>query len=179
MEKKYKKSKLAEIYNNINESYVKNIDKINYYIELNNIIKDILTKESIEEYFNNNEDDIKYFMEEFLKKIVDIILKSFEIYGKDGDEIGLDILFNIYNIFIKFHKNPKYSSAIYEIIRMILKNDESNHNFFNGFSPLVNNKIKAYDYSKFNFEYNSKFQDFEHKKFELGDVIDIPIEYEL
>ena len=104
MEKKYKISKLAEIYNNINESYVKNIDKINYYIEINNIIKDILTKESIEEYFNNNEDDIKYFMEEFLKKIVDIILKSFEIYGKDGDEIGLDILFNIYNIFIKFHK---------------------------------------------------------------------------
>ena len=177
MDENSKKSKLLDIYNNIRESWVRDDDKIGYYIELNDIIKDILTKESIEEYFNNNEDDIKYFIEEFLKEVVDIILKSFKIYGNDGDEIGLDLLFNVYHIFTKFHKNEKYS-PIYELIRTVFKNDESNHNFFDGNSNHVDNEVKKYDYSKFNLKYNSEFKNQESKKFEVNDIIDIPIEYE-
>ena len=177
MDENSKKSKLLDIYNNIRESWVRDVDKIKYYIELNDIIKDILTKESIEEYFNNNEDDIKYFIEDFLKEVVDIILKSFKIYGNDGDEIGLDLLFNVYHIFTKFHKNEKYS-PIYELIRTVFKNDESNHNFFDGNSNHVDNELKKYDYSKFNLKYNSEFKNQESKKFEVNDIIDIPIEYE-
>ena len=177
MDENSKKSKLLDIYNNIRESWVRDIDKIKYYIELNDIIKDILKKESIEEYFNNNEEDIKYFIEEFLKEVLDIILKSFKIYGNDGDEIGLDLLFNVYHIFTKFHKNEKYS-PIYELIRTVFKNDESNHNFFDGNSNHVDNEVKKYDYSKFNLKYNSEFKNQESKKFEVNDIIDIPIEYE-
>ena len=177
MDENSKKSKLLDIYNNIRESWVRDIDKIKYYIELNDIIKDILKKESIEEYFNNNEEDIKYFIEDFLKEVVDIILKSFKIYGNDGDEIGLDLLFNVYHIFTKFHKNEKYS-PIYELIRTVFKNDESNHNFFDGNSNHVDNEVKQYDYSKFNLKYNSEFKNQESKKFEVNDIIDIPIEYE-
>jgi len=42
--------------------------------ELTNILKEINSKSSIEEYFNNSKNEIKYFMNEFIDSIVQNIL---------------------------------------------------------------------------------------------------------
>ena len=51
MEDNSQKSKLVEICNKIKESWTQDSDKVEYYIAMNEMLKEILTKESIEEYF--------------------------------------------------------------------------------------------------------------------------------
>ena len=179
MEENSLKPKLEEIYNNIKESWTRDIDRVEYYIALNDMLKEILTKESIEEYFSNNEEDISYFIGDFLKDILNYILRAYTIYGENGDQIGLEILFNIYKIFLKFHKNKKYA-PIFELIRNIFSHQIQKHNFFEGSCRDDKDSIKKYDYNKFNMEYNSEFscKEKQGKRFEVDDIVDIPIEYD-
>ena len=179
MEENSLKQKLEEINNNIKESWTRDIDKVEYYIAMNDMLKEILTKESIEEYFSNNEADVTYFMGDFIKDTVGYILRAYTIYGENGDRIGLEILLNIYKIFLKFHKNKKYA-PIFEIIRGVFSHHTQKHNFFEGSFRDDKDSIKKYDYNKFNMEYNSEFSCNEknEKKFEVNDEVDIPIEYD-
>ena len=55
--------------------------------ELTNILKEINSKSSFEEYFNNSKNEIKYFMNEFIDSIIQSILIQSYIIGKDGDNI--------------------------------------------------------------------------------------------
>ena len=173
------KAKLEDMHSNIKESWTRDTDKVEYYIALNDMLKEILTKDSIEEYFSNDEAVITYFTGEFIKEVIDYILRAFTIYGQDGDKIGLEVLMNIYNLFLKFHKNKKYS-PIFELIRNIFNNEQVKHNFFETSYRDDKDSIKKYDYSKFNSQYNSEFQcdDNKEKKFVEGDIVDIPIEYD-
>ena len=98
------KSKLVEICNKIKESWTRDSDEIEYYIAFNDLLKEILTKESIEEYFSNDESLINYFIQDFIKDSLYYILRAFTIFGENGDQIGIEILKNIYNLFLKFHK---------------------------------------------------------------------------
>ena len=133
------KAKLEDMHSNIKESWTRDTDKVEYYIALNDMLKEILTKDSIEEYFSNDEAVITYFTGEFIKEVIDYILRAFTIYGQDGDKIGLEVLMNIYNLFLKFHKNKKYS-PIFELIRNIFNNEQVKHNFFEtSFYDIINN----------------------------------------
>ena len=173
------KPKLEEICNKIKESWTQDSDRVEYYIAFNDMLKEILTKESIEEYFSNNEADINYFLQDFIKESLYYILKAFTIYGENGDQIGLEILINIYNLFLKFHKNKKYSN-VFELIRNIFYHNVTKHNFFEGSFKDEKTSIKKYDYSKFNSEYNSDFicDENQKKRFEVGDLVDFPMEYD-
>ena len=179
MEDSSLKPKLEKILSEIKLSWTYDMDKIEYYIYFNEILKDILSKESIEEYFSNNQDDIIYFLQTFLNESLYYILRAFTIYGENGDQIGLEILLNIFNIFIKFHKNKRYIS-LFGNIRNIFENDLKRHNFFEGSNKDSKDSIKKYDYFKFNLDYNSEFlkSESQKKKFEVGDIVDIPFEYD-
>ena len=177
MEESFQKSRMEGISKHIRYSYMTDTDQIDYFISLNEMLKSILELNSIEEFFNNDESDLNYFMETFLEECIDNILKSQVIYGENGDDIALEILFNVFYLFIKFHKNKKYAK-LFDIIRKIF-NDKS-HNFFNSDSPKTENEMKSYNFNKFNEIYNSEFINDEknyNNKFKVGDVVDIPIKY--
>ena len=126
MEENSLKQKLEEILNKIKESWTQDSDRVKYYISFNDILKEILTKESIEEYFSNNEEDIKYFLQEFVKESLYYILKAFTIFGENGDQVGIEILTNLYNLFLKFHNNKKYA----QIFQLFAFTDIRNACFF-------------------------------------------------
>ena len=112
------KEKLQKIVLEIKLSYTKNCDKTEYMISLTNMIKEMIKKETLEEYFSNNYENLNYFIEECIEDIIKYILIQTNIQGNNGDEIALDLLSNINKLFIKFHNNTKYSS-LFEKIRKI------------------------------------------------------------
>ena len=160
-------NKLKEIASEIRESWMKDLDKTEYMKELTNIIKEILTKESIEEYFSNDEKALPYFMGDFMKEVLENIFKQQTIIGENGDEIALDLLLHIFKLFLKFHKNPNYS-PLFEAIRYIFNE--------NGAKYFFENHRYEDDEKNFNFlNFNSKFcSDFIKlgTKFNIGDEVD-------
>ena len=103
------KQKLNEIKEEIKISWLRDCDKTEYMILLTKMLKEIQAKDSLEEYFSNNEEDLSFFMGDFFKDVLYNILIQPAIYGENGDEIGLELLLNIYKLFQKFHKNKKYA----------------------------------------------------------------------
>ena len=101
------KQTLNEIKEEIKISYFRDYDKTEYMILLTKMLKEIQAKDSLEEYFSNNEEDLSFFMGDCLKDILSNILRQSVIFGENGDEIGLELLLNIYKLFQKFHKNNK------------------------------------------------------------------------
>ena len=177
MEESALKQKLEEIKEKIKGSCTQDSNRIEYFISYNNMLKEILTKDSIEEYFSNNEADVEYFIQVFLNETLNFILIGYKINKKSDDEIVLEILVNLYNLFLKFHKKKKYAQ-IFEIIRGVF--NTSKHNFFEDSLKEGKDSIEKDDYSKFNSKYNSEFISEENPKrmFKEGDIVDIPIEYD-
>ena len=138
------------------------------------MLKEILTKESIDEYFANNKDDIKNFTRYLILIIKFILETNISKLDQKCSQICLEIILNLYNIFLKFHKNKNYVS-IYDLIRIVFNYRILKHNFFED----THSKIK-YDYNEFNFEYNSEFScnNKQKERFQVGDIVDIPIEYD-
>ena len=149
------KGELEKIAQEIKLSWIRDCDKTEYMIKLTKMIKEMLTKESLEEYFSNNDEDLNYFMGDCIQEVIQNILVQPIIFGDNGDEIGLELLININKLFLKFHKNKKYAS-LFEKIRVIF-NDRSSRTFFTSDDNRNNNPIKKYDFSKFNAVYNSDF----------------------
>jgi dsDNA-binding SOS-regulon protein len=85
-----KLAKLKEIAKEIKESWLRDCDKTEYMIELINILKEILTKESLEEYFSEDEKILPFFMDEFQQEVLGNILIQPKIYGENGVEMKLD-----------------------------------------------------------------------------------------
>ena len=63
---------------------------------------------SLEEFFNNNDNELNYFMKDILEEIINRILSQSFILGDDGDDIALELLYQIYRLFEKFHYNSNY-----------------------------------------------------------------------
>ena len=160
-------NKLKEIASEIRESWMCNKDKTEYMIELTKIIKEILTKESIEEYFSNDEKILSYFMGDFMKEVLENIFNQQMIYGENGDEIALELLLYIFKLFLKFHKNPKYS-PLFEKIRYIF-NDNGSKSFFN--HHRYEDDEKMFDFLNFNSKFCFEFIKYENK-FNVGDEVD-------
>ena len=166
-------TRLKNISNEIKISWYRDCDKTEYIIELTNMIKEMLTKESLEEYFSNNEENLTYFMGEFLQDVIGNILIQPKIYGNNGDDIALDLLANVFKLFLKFHKNNKYS-PLFEKIRFIFYREHSSTSFFT--SHRYEYDEKKYDFSHFNSKFCEGFEKTFTKQFKIGDEIDFNID---
>ena len=111
--------RLEKIRNAIKSSFFDESDDIREYMkELIQILKNILTKNSIEEFFDNNEKLFNYFIDPFLKDTIMILTYNEKIYGENGLEIALDVFLHTFKLFLKFHKNENYA-ALFKQIREI------------------------------------------------------------
>ena len=151
--------KLKSLSKAIKTGEIKNEDETKTMKEIINILKDINAKASIEAYFDNNEDEIKYFMNGFIDFIVQNILEQPYVFGKDADDIALDLLFQIYRLFPTFHK--KNYSSLFESIRKIFKNHHNTAFFFPenkiNIQKQTSNYKKKYTFSRFNKDFCSDF----------------------
>ena len=161
--------KLERLSHQIKASFSSDTDMREYIKESTEIIKEILSKDSIEEYFNNDQKIFNYFFESFLKDLILILTHITKVDGEKGDELALDFFLHIFKLFLKFHKKDNYS-PLFERIHEIF----SNHNFF--FRHKYD-EGKENDLNSFNAEYCYEFKK-EIKKFEIGEEIDFPYEDE-
>ena len=167
--------RLKALNEDIRVSWTKDEDKTNSMKEITTILEDINSKESLEDYFENNEKDIKYFSETFVKDIITNILSQSYVIGDEGDDIALELLFQIYRFFIVFH-DKKYSSIFEEIIR-IFKNNNKSSFFYPKEASYRNipNQKKKYTFIQFNEKFCPNFVT--HQKSEVcfnkGDKVDI------
>lgn len=182
-------SKLKNFYLEIRFSYLHDADKTDEMLDLIKFLKEILeSNESLEHNFNDNEPAFQYFITEFLKEIITNILSQYIVYGEDGDEIAVDLLYHIYKLFLKFHKNVKYA-PMFEAIRNMLKDENASmpnffkfcfeHNFSNQNQKIQNPK-RNYNCSNFNHIFYKEYIDeskLSKKRFVIGDKVDILISY--
>ena len=126
-EKTVKFDRLLQLNEDIRESWKKDKDKTQSMEEIISLLKDIISKSTLEEYFQKIEKDQTYFVDTFVKEIVYNIIHQSYVYGEKGDDIALELLFYIYKLFDKFH-DKKYP-PIFRVIRTIFK-ENSKHPFF-------------------------------------------------
>ena len=158
--------KLKQICKEIKISWHNDCDRTEYMIELTKILKEILTKDSIEEYLGD-ENTLNYFMGQFMQEVLYNIIIQPKIFGEDGNKIGLELLLYIFKLFLKFHKNTKYS-PLFEKIRYIFNQQSSNQFFTNHkYEDEIN-----YNFSYFNYQFCKDFAKLEANKFNKGDEVD-------
>ena len=165
--------KLEKICQEIRESWYRdNTDKTEYMIEFTNILKEMLSKDTLEEYFENDEKLLSNFMGEPFQDLIGNILIQPKIFGENGDEIALNLLVHIFKLFLKFHKNTKYA-PLFERIRYIFQMDQGSKSFFMSHK----HDEKNYDFNYFNLKYCSDFaKDIQKQKFKVDDEVDFSIE---
>ena len=178
---------LEYIASEIKISYVRDCDKTDSIKSLNNFLLNILGKNlTLEEIFNQDEKLLQYFMNDFMKDVIQYILMQPVLYGDNGDDIALELLCNIYKLFLKYHQNKKYS-PLFEKIRDIINTDLSNHKYFspsnentNFMTKIENPKRKINSYN-FNHTFIPDYIDTEKEKqniYKESDNIDLLIKYE-
>ena len=170
------RDKLREIVNEIRESWARDTDKTEYMIKFIEMLKEMITHDNLEEYFSNNEKDLSLFMGDCLQEIINHILIQPIIYGDNGDSIGVNLLFYIFKLFLKFHKNKKYA-PLFERIRNIFNNKEHSNSFFTSHRYQDREDENKHDYQNFNEQFCLEFRkQNSNKKFKEGDEVEFPIE---
>ena len=99
---------LESIETEVHLSWLRDLDKTTELLELKEILTAVLSHNSIEEYFQNDESDTEYFIRKFSKETICNILRQHYIYGENGDEIALEILLLYLKIFLKFMYENNY-----------------------------------------------------------------------
>ena len=171
-EKTVKFDRLLQLNEDIRESWKKDKDKTQSMEEIIALIKDIISKSTLEEYFQKIEKDQTYFVDTFVKEIVYNIIHQSYVYGEKGDDIALELLFYIFKLFEKFH--DKQYPSIFRVIRTIFK-ENNKHPFFYPNDRKNDNPKKKYPFTKFNEEFcsNFKIQKKAEIIYEIGDQVDI------
>ena len=178
---------LHHIASEIKLSWIKDCDKTDAMIALNNFISNILRKdEPLEEVFNQDEKLLQYFMTDCLKEVINNILLQPIVYGENGDDIALELLFHIYKLFLKYHENKKYA-PLFEKVREIVNTEKSSFKFFappnefRGQQPKIENPKRKYNFYNFNHRFCKDYIN-ETKEnesiFKEGENIDLLIKYE-
>ena len=148
--------KMNSLCQDIKTSWLHNCDETTSMKEIIDLINGILIMNSIEDYFSNNKNDLDYFMGDFSKDVISNILLQPVIYGENGDEIALDLIYHFIKLFMKFHKNKEYA-PLFKKIRKIFSKDNFYTNYL--FNPNNNyfkeeaNPKKKYTYVQFNEEF--------------------------
>ena len=101
------RKRLEELEDDIHKSWLKDLDKAKEISELCGILKQILEKESIESFFEN-ENDFDYFIRKFSHEVIHNISRQYNVYGAGGDDIAFDLLLTYVKIFLKFFEKPAY-----------------------------------------------------------------------
>ena len=178
---------LQHISSEINTIWLTNSDKIDEMKKLISFLDDILSKDvPLEDIFNQNENLLQYFMNNFMNEIISSILKQSVVYNENGDDIALDLLYHIYKLFLKYHKNKKYA-PLFERIREIINTEYHIPSFFDSQNePRAqimknDNPKKRYNFFNFNHEFCSDYIDKSKESenmFKAGDKVDILINHE-
>ena len=172
--------KLESLSCDVKNSWIHDCDETNSMKEIIEIINGIMIMDSIEDYFLNDKNDLNFFMGEFSKVVISNILSQPVIYGEDGDQIGLNLLFHYIKLFMKFHNKKEYS-LLFENVRKIFV-DFISKSFFNPKAPKFKKEInqeKKYGYEIFNDEYSKEFKKdiIKSEEFKVGDKVDVLIRY--
>ena len=168
---------LEKLLQEIKYGFINDIDKTNEMKEVKKILEEIKTKFSLEDYFENSEEDINFFIETFLSEIISNILAKSYVAGNNGDDIALDILYQIYLLFEKFH--DKNYSKVFEKIRQIF--NEKN-NFYHPDSKSKNiNQKKSYSLNEFRINFGLDLIDLMPNRpkilFKVDDIVDILVKH--
>lgn len=173
--------KLEKLNSAILESYLRDNDKTIEILEIQKIISEIIQSNSLECYFNKNTGDLEYFTRKFIKDTIQNILRQPVIYGKNGDEIAIDLLVSYLMLMTKIcdyninnNSNVVYYNYLVDNIKEIL---DSSKSFFRESNYMSNTSIyskKNYNYEKFNDLLNKIEK--ESKVFSVGDFVDVLIE---
>ena len=100
---------LHHLASEIKISWIRDTDKTDAMKKLTKILTDILNKyETLEDAFNQDEKLLQYFMTEFIEEVINNILQQTFVYGKNGDDIALELLYTIY----KFRMGYGHSGGI-------------------------------------------------------------------
>ena len=134
LEKSEIRIQLEKLDEEIQTSWLKDLDRVAEFQTLDSILESILKCESIEEYFELNESDTEYFLNKFTSSVTNNILKQHYVYGPNGDDVAYHVLLQYLNIFSKFLHVGKYA-PLFESIKEIF---DSNKYFYRGFSNYSN-----------------------------------------
>jgi ubiquitin C-terminal hydrolase len=122
-EKTVLRKRLEELEVEIHNSWLKDQDKVKEFLELSSILEGIYNKSSIEEYFEN-QGDFDYFCKRFSPEVINNILKQHMVFGPNGDEVALNVLFYYLRLFYKFMERPQYQT-LWESVREIFDMNKS------------------------------------------------------
>ena len=174
-EKTIQFDRLLELSVDLENSWKKDKDETKSIEEVISILKEINTKSSIEEYFQNIEKDYSFFQETFIQNIIKYISHQSYVYGKNGDDLALELLFQVYKLFEIFHK--KNYPSIFSRIRLMFKNNENFEFFFPKNIRNNDNPKKKYTFNAFNEEFCSDFKQkiIPEILYDIGDYVDILI----
>ena len=181
------RKKLEHIAQEIKISWIRDCDKTDSMIALNDFILNILNKDiSLEEVFNNDDKLLQYFMNDFMKEVISNIIIQPILYGENGDDIALNLLFNLYKLFLKYHQNKKYS-PLFERLRDIVNTEKSSSHFFLPPSenriqtPKIENPKRKFNFYNFNHQFCADYIDKTKENENIlkeGENIDLLIKYE-
>ena len=101
------RKKLEELEDDIHKSWLKDLDKVKEITELTEILKQILEKDTIEGFFENDS-DFDYFIKKFSHEVTNNILRQYNVYGSNGDDVAFEMLLSYLRIFLKFFDKPNY-----------------------------------------------------------------------
>ena len=122
-EEKSLKEKMKFLGDAVYESWRKDCDRVFELKKIDELLKDIINKcnkiEEIENYFNNNNEDLDYFINDFSKKVIEYILRQNIIFGENGDEMAFQVLLDYIIFLIKYILNNDNNNKFYPMIEII------------------------------------------------------------
>lgn len=162
-------------------SWLRDSDKTIEFKILINYLEEIL-KIGIEEFFNKEISDIEYFCKKFVKDTISNLLKQSTVYGKNGDEYAMEILFLYYKLLIKYiskNENPS-SDNLQQLYTILAQNLVEILDFSKPFykdlsqSRFTENK-RCLGVEQFNSVLN--FKETKEDNYSVGDYVDVKIEF--
>ena len=168
----------------VKKSWMHDTDKTAEMKKLISFLEDISKYPKLDSYFESKT-ELDYFCNNFTQDVIKNILIQPVVYGENGDEIALKLMFYFILIFIKNVENNFFNDSVmsyYEKILKIFKNDNQYYNSANKQNCKISNNKKFLDYKFFNKIFNKKFlkKKFENKiniNYKEGDYVDINVKY--
>lgn len=162
-------------------SWMRDQDKTTEIIEATNLIEEILSQKSLEAFFENNAEDMKYFCIKFTKETISNIMRQPMIYGVNGDDIALQFLVSYLKLLVKFcdynykslSPNPLYNNLL-DNLKEIFDFSKSFYREYNFMAERSGKSKKSLSYDKFNDLLPKNSTDI--VVFKVGDYVDVLID---
>ena len=157
----------------VQDSWMKDVQKVEEYQRIEQILKEILQKDAIEDYFQSH-DTYEYFINTFSNQVVEKLLMQSTVFGENGEQIAFEILKSFVQIFIKFKANPNYTK-LWDNIKSIF---DANRSFYKiSHFPKTSDSLKSTTPAEFNLKFlKLKNQKNEENAFEKEQELDVFIE---